>query len=156
MTTIIEIWKVSTNFSKWRCLIVIFIHDKHTFCNFCHTRGISVAAVNNASGVIQKITLQWRHNGRDGVSNHQPHDRLLNRLYRCRSKKISNIRVTGLCVGNPAQMASDAENVSIWWCHHDHMINSRSNPLTCSSHHKIGFILIKTWWWIYRISLSIL
>ena len=25
-----------------------------------------------------KYTLQWRHNGRDGVSNHQPHDCLLN------------------------------------------------------------------------------
>ena len=25
--------------------------------------------------------LQWRHNGRDGVSNHQPHDCLLNRLF---------------------------------------------------------------------------
>ena len=39
---------------------------------------------------------QWRHNGRDGVSNHQPHDCLLNRLFRCRSK----LRVTGLSVGN--------------------------------------------------------
>ena len=36
------------------------------------------------------------------------------------------LRVTGLCVGNspgtgefPAQMASNAENVSIWWRHHD-------------------------------------
>ena len=26
-------------------------------------------------------TLQWRHNGHYGVSNHQPHDCLLNRLY---------------------------------------------------------------------------
>ena len=26
-------------------------------------------------------TLQWRHNGCDGVSNIQPHDCLLNRLY---------------------------------------------------------------------------
>ena len=25
------------------------------------------------------ISLQWRHNGRDGVSNHQPHDCLTNR-----------------------------------------------------------------------------
>ena len=25
-------------------------------------------------------SLQWRHNGRDGVSNHQPHDCLFNRL----------------------------------------------------------------------------
>ena len=31
--------------------------------------------------------LQWRHNGSDGVSNHQPHDCLLDRLFRCRSKK---------------------------------------------------------------------
>ena len=27
------------------------------------------------------VTLQWRHNRHDGVSNHQPHDCLLNRLY---------------------------------------------------------------------------
>ena len=68
--------------------------------------------------------LQWRHNGRGGVSNHQPHDCLLNRLIRCRSKKTSKLRVTGLCAGNspvtgefPAQMARNAENVSIWWRH---------------------------------------
>ena len=71
------------------------------------------------------IPLQWRHNGRDGVSDHQPHDCLLNRLFRRRSKKTSKFRVTGFCAGNspgagefPAQMASNAENVSIWWRHH--------------------------------------
>ena len=31
-------------------------------------------------------TLQWRHNGRDGVSNHQHHDCLLNRLFGHRSE----------------------------------------------------------------------
>ena len=69
--------------------------------------------------------LRWRQNGRDIVSNHQPHDCLPNRLFRRRSKKISRLRVTGLCVENsagtgefPAQMASNAENVSIWWRHH--------------------------------------
>ena len=69
--------------------------------------------------------LQWRHNGCDCVSNQQPHDCLLNRLFRRRSKKTSKLRVTGLCAGNspetgefPAQMASTAENVSIWWRHH--------------------------------------
>ena len=62
---------------------------------------------------------------RDCASNHQPHDCSLNRLFRCRSKKRSKLRVTGLCVGNspvtgefPAQMASNAENVPIWWRHH--------------------------------------
>ena len=71
-------------------------------------------------------SLRWRHNVHDGVSNHQPHDCLLNRLFRHRSKKTSKLRVTGLCAGNspgtgefPAQMASNTENVSIWWRHHD-------------------------------------
>ena len=45
-------------------------------------------------------SLQWRHNDHDGVSNHQPHGCLLNRLFRRRSKKTSKLRVTGLCVGN--------------------------------------------------------
>ena len=58
-------------------------------------------------------TLRWRHNGHDSVSNHQPHECLLNRLFRRRSRKTSKLRVTGLCVG------SNAENVSIWWRHHD-------------------------------------
>ena len=44
--------------------------------------------------------LPWRHNERDGVSNHQPRDCLLNRLFRRRSKKTSKLRVTGLCGGN--------------------------------------------------------
>ena len=45
-------------------------------------------------------TLRWRHNDSDGVSNHQPHDCLLNRLFGRISKKTSKLRVTGLCVGN--------------------------------------------------------
>ena len=69
--------------------------------------------------------LRWRVNGRDSVSNHRPHGCLLNRLFRRKSKKTSKLRVTGLCAGNspetgdfPAQMASNAENVSIWWRRH--------------------------------------
>ena len=80
--------------------------------------------------IIPVVSLQWRHNDQDGVSNHQPHGCLLNRLFRRRSKKTSKLRVTGLCVGNspvtgefPAQRASHAENVSIWWRHH---VDSRS------------------------------
>ena len=66
-------------------------------------------------------SLQWRHDDHEGVSNHQPHGCLLNRLFRRRSKKTSELRVTGLRAGTgefPAQMASNAENVPIWWCHH--------------------------------------
>ena len=39
-------------------------------------------------------SLRWRHNGRDSVSNHHPHDCLLNRLFRRRSKKTSNLMVS--------------------------------------------------------------
>ena len=44
--------------------------------------------------------LQWRQNDHDGVSNHQPHGCLLNRLFRRRPKKTLKLRVTGLCAGN--------------------------------------------------------
>ena len=70
--------------------------------------------------------LRWRHNELDGVSNNQPHDCLLNRLFARWSKKTAKLRVTGLCVGNspftgefPTHRVSYAENVSIWWRHHD-------------------------------------
>ena len=39
-------------------------------------------------------------------------------LFRRRSKKTSKRRVTGLCEGN-SQMVSNAENLSIWWRHHE-------------------------------------
>ena len=76
--------------------------------------------------ILSHSALQWRHNERDGVSNHRRLDCLLKRLFRRRSKKTSKLPVTGLCEGNspvtgefPAQRASNAENVSIWWRHHD-------------------------------------
>ena len=79
---------------------------------------------SNAMRSQYVVTLLWRHNYHNGVSNHQPRDCLLNLLFKRRSKKTSKLRVTGLCVGNspitgefPAQRASNAENVSIWWRH---------------------------------------
>ena len=75
---------------------------------------------------VTLFPLQWRHNERGNVSNHQPHACLLNRLFRHKWKNASKLCVTGLCEGNspvtgefPAQRASNAENVSIWWRLHD-------------------------------------
>ena len=47
-------------------------------------------------------TLQWRLNGRDGISNHQPHACSLNRLFRRNSKKTSklNVIMNCFCHGN--------------------------------------------------------
>ena len=56
------------------------------------------------------------------------------RLFMGKSKKTSKLRVTGFCEGNspvtgefPAQMASNAENVYIWWRHHVWFGGSCSN-----------------------------
>ena len=91
--------------------------------------------------VIFTYTLQWCHNGRDGISNHQPHVCLLNSLFRRRSNKASKFRVTGLCAGNspgtgefPAQMTSNVENASIWWRHYD---------ILCVLYYSYGTILMR-------------
>ena len=72
--------------------------------------------------------------GYSGISNHQHQDCLLNRLFRCRPKKTLTLRVTGLCAGNSpvpgefhAQVASNAENDSIWWRHHDNPLKNHNS-----------------------------
>ena len=100
--------------------------------------------INYSSHTMCSIrALHWRHSGRISVSNHQPHDYLLNRLFRRRSKKTSKLHVTGLCAGNspgtgefPAQMTSNAENVSIWWRHHG------LYRIVCLSHCFLGKVSI--------------
>ena len=106
------------------------------------------------------VTLQWRHDGRDDVSNHQPQDCLVNRLFGRRSNKTSKQCVTGLCAGNSprtsefrAQMASNAENVSIWWSHHELSCRNLYSIMTWSEHHcneeynKIIFIIFHNHFW---------
>ena len=76
--------------------------------------------------LFQYQILQRRHNERDGVSNYRRLDCLLNRLFWRRPKKTSKLCVTGfydwnppVTSGFPSQRASNAENDSIWWCHHE-------------------------------------
>ena len=66
-------------------------------CLNCHQTRASVTSTRSH----EAHALQWRHDVRHGVSNHQPHDCLLNRLFRRGSKKTSKLRVTGLCEGWP-------------------------------------------------------
>ena len=116
--------------------------------------------------IFAKLTASQLHYGtsheQHGVPNHlhitvtsqwarwrikyQPNDCLLNRLFRRRSKKTSKFRVTGnsqMSSEFPAQMASNAENVSIWWRHHassqrqcvqvlDHQKDNHLSSVKCS------------------------
>ena len=106
-----ECWYVSSH-RPTKCLLK---------CSILNSNQLTITAFI----VRLHYTLLWRHSDRDGVSNHQCLDCLLNRLFRRRSKKISKPRVTGLCEGNlpvigelPTQRVSNVENVSIWWRHH--------------------------------------
>ena len=97
---------------------------KHAMLHFCNLNFFKPFHPSNIS-IILLLPLQWHHNEHASVSNHQPDDYLLNGLFGRRSKVTSKLCVTGLCVGNsprtgefPAQKASNAENVSIWWRHH--------------------------------------
>ena len=95
---------------------------KVKFRNSCIS---GIVGLIDVKGKGRLYSLQWRHNGHNSVSNHQPRDCLLSRLFRCRLKNPTKLRFTGLCVGNspvtgefPSQRASKVENVSIWWPHH--------------------------------------
>ena len=102
------------------------------------------------------VALHWRHNGCDGVSNHQPDDSLLSRLFRRRWKKASKLRVTGLCAGNSPVtgefphkgpvtrkmypfddviMRIDVNNSNntgaLWWRHNQHDGVSNQRRLYC-------------------------
>ena len=115
----------------WYCMDgqAIMWNKDYTSSEFHLFSGILPVAKHLKSGKNPEnshiLSLQWRHNEHDGVSNHHPHDCLLKCLFRSRSKKTSKLLVTGLCERNspvtgefPAQRASNVEDVSIWWGHH--------------------------------------
>ena len=88
-----------------------------------------VSIPSSCNHQISHSALQWCHNECDGISNHQPHDCLPNRLFQRRSKKSSKLRVTGLCAGNspvtgefPAQRSVTRKYLhlmmSSWTAHH--------------------------------------
>ena len=96
-----------TIFNGWPCFMCAFCdetsrHEHH--CFHCQTTRQTVVNQSTTDDIpcasaLWRHALRWRHNGPDSVSNHQPYDCLLNRLFRRWSKKSSKILVTGLCAG---------------------------------------------------------
>ena len=70
------------------------------------------------------FSLQCRQNERGGVPNHLRLNCLINRLFSRTSTKISKLRVSGLCEGNPLIMIPLTHGQKrgiffhIWWRHH--------------------------------------
>ena len=67
--------------------------------HICGTRErwVNTSRLNNAY-MCKKTTLQWRHNGHDGISNHQCHHYLLIRLFKAQiNENIKAPRHWPLC-----------------------------------------------------------
>ena len=62
---------------QWNKWEVDFVNIR--YCGTSH--GYSLGITDNS------LAIRWCHNGRESVSNQQPHDCLLNRLFSRRSKK---------------------------------------------------------------------
>ena len=82
-----DVFMINENKHLIHITVYFFQHDeirliKH-WCICCYFQYFNIS-----------LSLRWRHNGRDRVSNHQPYDCFINRLFRRRSKKTSKLRVT--------------------------------------------------------------
>ena len=112
----------------WQAIFVV-LEKLHSNTCFIVTQWLNNAYMHRGTALSLHwpesvmITLHWRHNEPDGVSNHQPRDCLLNCLFRCRRKHQSSAslafvrRIHRGPVDSPHKKASNAENISIWWRH---------------------------------------
>ena len=137
------------------------LNHLYMFCYVCEMT--SKDSLTSMPGFGWDYALQWCHNEHDGISNHWRLCCLRNCLFRCRSKKTSKFHVTGLCDGNspvtgefPSQRTSNAENVSIWWCHHEssYAASIGPGPGTWCSHVLMHYDMYKccTWYQLQHIS----
>ena len=110
----------------WKSPTIAILWIKNVLINFSICIAIKYELdIVTLACAFRNNQLQLCDNERDGVSSHRRLDCLLQRLFRRRSKKTSKLRATGLCEGNspvtgefPAQRASNAKNVFVWWRHH--------------------------------------
>ena len=83
---------------------MIFLYWKVTKCHLIDAEGVKVCQCDSFQCLQEQssskpddlypYTLQWRHNERDGVSNYQPQDCLLNHLFKTQIKE--NIKAVSL------------------------------------------------------------
>ena len=111
---------------------------------FCTNVLIKVSIETYLYGTFSTLVpLRWRHNGGDSVSNHQPQDCLLNRLFRRRSKKTSKLRVTGPCAGRgPVNSTHKWPVTRKMFPFNDVIMASAINILTCGDNTIVSVYLV--------------
>ena len=111
------------NFKQHHCLIGECVNKIDCSCaDTCQHEMLFWLGARYCCGAHQFVSLQWRNNGPDGVSNHQPHQCVLKRIFECRSKKISKLCVTGLCAPHKwpvkRKMFPFDDVIMYWLCVH--------------------------------------
>ena len=98
----IQVIVVSFHTIEYKPNVRLFHHiDIETcFVNWCNVYFADETVCSRNTPRTRTLSSLWRHNGSNVVSNHRPHDCLLNRSFRCRSKKTSKLHVTCHCAGN--------------------------------------------------------
>ena len=90
---------------------------------------------NTLAIVPHFISLQWRHNGRDSLFK-SPASRLFTQpsIQMHIKENIKAPHHWPLCMKFPAQMASNAESVPIWWRHHVWLLPGQRHTSQCPFH----------------------
>ena len=129
----------------WFCLLMYFIVTSRLTWKARESIDFGFVNRSEANKSMPAWTLQWCHNERHGVSNLRHLHCFSQQFVQVHIKQnIKAPRITCLCEGNPpvtdgfpSQRASNAENVSIWWRHHELVPNSsaswgfRGNKAVC-------------------------
>ena len=95
-----------TNF-LWRAMMP---NEKYPYAE------VNMWLISSNYNRFHKKALRWRHNGHNCVSNHQHRHCLLNRLFERRSKKTSQLRVTGPVTRKMFPFDDVIMGVSQAWC----------------------------------------
>ena len=80
-----------------KCTFHAVIWLNATSTTIARTISCNKSALSKHNFLFPRHSSEWRHNERDGVSNHRHLDCLIKRLFRRRSKKTAKVRVIGLC-----------------------------------------------------------
>ena len=121
----------------WVCCYVLYTPPKYKGINISSARGCHP---HNIPGNLHCVNIS-HYCDVIIVSQITSLKIVYSAVYSRADKKPSKLRITGLCEGNspvtgefPAQRASNAENDSIWWRHHD--IPNRNTKESISPQHK--------------------
>ena len=129
-------------------LLSVYIYLQFTISSVIGNKHIFKIATQMAR------TLRWRSIRHGGVSNRQPHLTIVySTVYsgadqRKHQSSASLAFVRGNSPGTgefPAQMASNAENISIWWRHHGSMTWSTHVVILCTFHVLVYACVLLVW-----------